>query len=124
MLCLLGDKMDDRLSKALEFANYRQTLAIQRKTLKEKVSGRLTYGHASGIFKIDRALITFVQMLIDQGRVENIPLIDSNDNPILIQNLEEFKDEILDRYFTATFEYFEEYQKIKSSRSVEKLLDL
>jgi hypothetical protein len=63
-------------------------------------------------------------MLIDQGRIENIPLIDSNDNPILIQNLEEFKDEIFDRYFTATFEYFEEYQKIKSSRSVEKLLDL
>jgi hypothetical protein len=38
--------------------------------------------------------------------------------------LNAFKDEILDRYFSATYEYLEEYQKIKSSRTVEKLLDL
>jgi hypothetical protein len=116
--------MDDRLSKALDFANYRQTLAIQRKTLKEKIDAKLTYGHAGGIFKIDRSLLVFVQMLIDQGRNENVPLIDSNENPILIPNLEDFKNEILDRYFTATYEYLEEYQKIKSSRTVEKLLNV
>jgi len=114
--------MDDRLSTALDFANYRQTLAIQRKTLKEKIDGQLTYGHASGIFKIDRSLIVFVQMLIDQGRKENVPLIDANENPVLIPNLEVFRDEILDRYFTSTYEYYEEYQKIRQSRTVEKLL--
>jgi hypothetical protein len=116
--------MDDRLSKALEFANYRQTLAIQRKTLKEKIDAKLTYGHATGIFKIDRSLITFVQMLIDLGRVENVPLLDINETPILVPDLLVFRDEILDRYFTATYEYHEEYQKIKSSRTVEKLLEV
>ena len=34
--------MDERLQKALDFSNYRQTLAIQRKTLKEKINARLT----------------------------------------------------------------------------------
>lgn len=116
--------MDDRLSKALDFANYRQTLAVQRKTLKEKINAKLTYGYGGGIFKIDRSLIVFVQMLIDQGRTENVPLIDNNENPILVTNLEDFKSEILDRYFSATYEYYEDYQKIKSSRTVEKLLDL
>jgi hypothetical protein len=116
--------MDDRLSKALEFANYRQTLAIQRKTLKEKIDAKLTYGHATGIFKIDRSLITFVQMLIDLERVENVPLLDINETPILVPDLLVFRDEILDRYFTATYEYHEEYQKIKSSRTVEKLLEV
>lgn len=116
--------MDERLSKALDFANYRQTLAIQRKNLKEKIDAKLTYGHNGGIFKINMALITFVQMLLDQGRNENVPLIDANENPVSIPNLTKFKDEILDRYFTATYEYLEEYEKIKSSRSVEKLLDL
>ena len=94
--------MDERLQKALDFSNYRQTLSIQRKTLKEKINAKLTYGCNGGLFKIDRSLITFVQMLIDQGRVENIPLIDVNENPILIPNLNDFRDEILDRYFTAT----------------------
>lgn len=116
--------MDDQLQKALEFSNYRQTFAIQRKILKEKIDARLTYGYNGGIFKIDRSLLVFVQMLIDQDRTTGIPLIDSNNNPILIDNLIVFKDEILDRYFTSTFEYFSQYQTLKSSRSVDKLLDL
>jgi len=116
--------MDDRLSKALEFSNYRQTLEIQRKTLKEKIDSKLTYGFSGGLFKIDRILIVFLQFLIDQGRTENIPLIDSNGNPVLVEDLVSFRDEILERYFTVVFEYYGEYQKIKNSRSVEKLIDL
>jgi hypothetical protein len=84
----------------------------------------LTYGHAGGIFKINRELIVFVQMLINQGRTENVPFIDENGNPILVADLQLFKDEIMDRYFTSTYAYYEDYQKIKSSRTVEKLLDL
>ena len=116
--------MDEQLKQALDFANYRQTFSIQRKLLKEKIDAKLTYGTAGGIFKIDQSLITFVQMLIDQGRTSNVPLIDANDNPVLISDLTAFRDEILDRYFTSTLEYFEEYEKIKKSRSVEKLIDL
>jgi hypothetical protein len=116
--------MDSPLKKALDFANYRQTFSIQRQTLKEKADAKLTYGIGGAIFKIDRPLITYVQMLVDQGRVNGVPLIDSNDNPTLIENLEEFRDEILDRYYTATLEYYEQYESLKKSRSVEKLLDL
>jgi len=116
--------VDDQLKQALDFANYRQTFSIQRQTLKEKIEAKLTYGIGGGIFKIDRSLIAYVQMLVDQDRVEGIPLIDSNDNPVLIDNLEDFRDEILDRYYTTTLEYYEQYQKLKKSRSVEKLLDL
>jgi hypothetical protein len=116
--------MDDRLKKALDFANYRQTFAIQRKTLKETTDAELTYGCNGGIFKIDRTLLNFVQLLIDQGRCDNVPLIDANDNPILIINLEEFRDEIFDRYFSTTYKYLELYSALKKSRSVEKLVDL
>lgn len=116
--------MEEILKKALEFSSYNQTLNIQRKLLKEKLDAKLTYGTAGGIFKIDRSLISFVQLLIDQDRIENIPLIDSNGNPVLIENLIEFKEEIFDRYFSATLEYLAEYDKIKKSRSIERLVDL
>lgn len=115
--------MDDALKKALDFAKYRQTLSIQQKILKEKIDARLTYGHNGGIFKIDRSLITFVQMLIDQGRTENFPILDVNNSPIMIDNLEKFRDEIFDRYFSSTLEYYEEHQALKKKRSVEKLID-
>jgi hypothetical protein len=116
--------MDDRLKKALDFSNYRQTVNIQRKNLKEKLQAKLTYGHAGGVFHIDRSLISFVQLCIDQGRTNGVPLLDSNDNPIMIDDLKVFRDEIFDRYFTASFEYLKEYEVIKKSRTVEKLLDL
>jgi hypothetical protein len=116
--------MDDVLKKALEFSNYNQTLNLQKKSIKEKMDLKLTYGYNGGLFKIDRSLIVFVQMLIDQGRIKNTPLIDFNNNPIMIFDLEQFRDEIFDRYFSATNECFAEYEKIKKSRSVEKLIGL
>jgi len=124
-MCVFYRRYHGRPSKScFRFFKYRQTLAIQRKTLRERIEGKLTYGHSGGIFKIDRTLLTFVQMLIDQDRTENVPLIDQNENPILIPDLKQFRDEILDRYFTSTYEYHEEYEKIKSSRTVEKLLNI
>jgi hypothetical protein len=116
--------LEESLKKALDFSNYNHTLSLQRKSLKEKLSAKMTYGHNGGIFKIDRSLITFVQMLIDQGRKQGVPLIDSNENPIMIDDLERFKDEIFDRYFGTILEFYDEFQKIKKSRSVEKLVDL
>jgi hypothetical protein len=116
--------MDDILKKALDFSNYRQTLSIQKRLLKEKIDAKLTYGYNGGIFKIDHTLITFVQMLVDQGRKNDVPLLDSNNNPILVNDLEKFKDEIFDRYFSSLYEYLEKDNEIKKSRSVEKLVDL
>jgi hypothetical protein len=116
--------MDDLLSKALNFSNYRKTLTLQRKILKEKIDAKLTYGHNGGLFKIDRELIVFVELLISMERIENIPLIDDNGNPILVEDLVTFRNEILERYFTTVFEYYGEYKKITESRSVEKLVDL
>lgn len=116
--------MEDQLKKALDFSNYRQSFSIQRKTLKEKAEAKLTYGFGGGIFKIDRSLISFVQMLVDKQRTSGVVLLDLNDNPVLIDDLEKFHEEILDRYFSVTNEYFEEYQNLKKSRSVEKLIDL
>lgn len=116
--------MEDLLSKALEFSNYRQTLAVQKKILKEKIDQELTYGFNGGIFKIDRSLISFLQMLIDRDRIIDVPLLDSNDVPILIPDVRNFLDEVLSRYFSSVYNYYEKIQQIKKSRSVEKLVDL
>jgi hypothetical protein len=116
--------MDDQLKKALDFSNYRQTFSLQHRVLKEKIEAKLTYGHNGGVFKIDQQLMTFVDCLCNAGRTSGVILIDVNNNPILVENLLEFKEEIFDRYFTSTFEYYEHVQELKKSRSVEKLLDL
>lgn len=115
--------MEDILQKALNFANYQQTFSIQRKTLKEKIDAKLTYGFNGGLFYIDQNLLTFVSMLCANERTSGIVILDSNNNPILIDDVLSFKDEIFSRYFETTNEYFEKFQVLKKSRSVEKLLE-
>ena len=121
---LIGDNMEDQLQNALNFANYRQSFSIQRKTLKEKIEANLTYGFGGGIFKIDRELISFTQTLIDKERISGVVILDQNETPVLIDDLQQFQDNIISRYFEATNEYFEQYQNLKKSRTVEKLIDL
>ncbi len=114
--------MDQHLKQALDFANYQQTFSIQKKVLKERIAAKLTYGFNGGLFRIDRTLLTFVDMLCAKGRTSGVVLLDANENPILVDDLEAFREELFQRYFEVTNEYFDQYQKIKKSRSVEKLI--
>lgn len=114
--------MDKQLKEALDFANYQQTFSIQKKVLKERMMAKLTYGFNGGLFRIDRNLLTFVDMLCTKDRTSGVILLDANENPVLVEDLNEFSEEIFRRYFEVTNEYFEQNQKIKKSRSVEKLI--
>jgi hypothetical protein len=115
--------MQEQLEKALNFANYQQTFTVQRKNLKERINAKLTYGVNGGLFFINHDLLTFVDMLCNNGRISGIVILDLNQNPILIDDMLAFKDEIFSRYFESTNEYFESFQNLKKSRSVEKLLE-
>lgn len=114
--------MSTTLSKALEFANYRTTLNNQKQALKVKTQGLLMYSINGGTFSVDRELITFCKMLLDQEE-EFCVLLDDYENPIRVE-LESFYDEILSRYNEATNEYYVEYEKLKKARSIQNVLDL
>jgi len=115
--------MNEQFQQALDFANYRQTLASKKRLLKEKAEANLTFGYNGGLFKINQTLLNFVHTLLSMDRTHNVVLLDNNDNPILIEDVEAFKDEIFDRYFTTSFQYYEEYKEFSKKRSVEKLLN-
>jgi hypothetical protein len=116
--------MDPRLKAALEFSDYRQTVNQQRQQLKDRIDAELTYGHNGGFFKIDRSLLTFLDLLISKDRTKNIPLFDLNQNPIMIADVVSFRDDIFDRYMTLAHASYLEYENIKKSRTVKKLLDI
>lgn len=115
--------MNQDYEKAIEFSNYQYSLSTKINRLKEQVDAKLTFGHNGGLFKIDQTLICFVELLINKNRTNNVILLDSNSKPVLIEDLNVFQQDILDRYFTSTNEYFELHEKIKKQRTVEKLAD-
>lgn len=115
--------MDERLEKALDFSNYMITLNNQKRVLKERFREQTMFYFNGGQFTVTKELMTFVNMLVDQGNDEDIVLVDDNETPILVKDLSEFQSEILDTYFTAANTYHAEYEKLKKNRSVEKLID-
>ena len=79
--------------------------------------------HLGGQFTVNKQLMTFVSMLVEQGNDEDIVLVDDNETPIIVKDLTDFQSEILNTYFTAVNEYHAEYEKLRKNRSVEKLVE-
>jgi hypothetical protein len=115
--------VDERLKKALDISNYMVTLNNQKRLLKEKFYENLIYFDSGSQFIVTQNLITFVKLLVESGYDTDVVLIDDNDIPVKIANLQDFYQNILDVYFRSANEYMNEYEKIKKSRTVEKLID-
>lgn len=115
--------MDERLSKALEFANYSVTINNQKKLLKEKFHEDMIFFIQGSQFTINRELLNFVNLLVERGNTEDTVLIDDNGIPVLIKDLEDFLVNIFDQYFQSANEYHEKYVELSKKRSVEKLVN-
>ena len=113
--------MDEKLSKALKFANFTRTFEDQKNILKESYFDSLIYYSQGGQFTVNQSLLTFVNLLLEKQ--DSAVIVDDNDNPFLIENLQEFYDNILDLYFQSSNEYFEKVKELKTKRSIEKLVD-
>lgn len=115
--------MEERLQKALEFANYRQTLNNQLHKVKVKAEGMLIFAKNGGSFTINRELICFLDYLL-RSKLSEATLLDDNNNPIHIQDIQLFLNDITTRYFEVTNDFLSEYQTIRKSRNVKSILEI
>jgi len=115
--------MDERLEKALEFSNYMVTLNNQKRVLKDQFRENTIHYFNGGQFTITKDLVTFVNMLVDKDNVHDIVLIDDNEMPVVISDLEEFLSNIIDQYFSAANKYHAEFQQLIKNRSTETLVE-
>jgi len=114
--------VDDRLRRALEFSNYRQTLHIHRENIKQRYDSQLQLIESGGIFYAKEKLISFISTLLDMGN-ESAIIIDSKNNPVNIKNLKEFKENLVEAYHQATNELYTEHQRLKKSRNIKAILE-
>lgn len=113
--------MDERLKKALEFANYRQTLNIQLHKAKIRTESFLIIAKNGGSFSVNQELICFLDYLVRTG-TSRASLLDDNNIPIQISDIDSFLKEVTTRYFEVTNDYLREYQSIKKSRDVKSII--
>jgi hypothetical protein len=116
--------MDERLEKALEFSNYMVTLNNQKRVIRNQYQEQIVCYFNGGQFTVTKELVTFVNMLVEKDNTDDIVLVDDNETPILIPDLESFLSDVIDQYFTAANTYYTEYQKLLKNRSTKKLVKI
>ena len=114
--------MDKRLEQALDFANFRLILSTRQENLKILMNNKLMLTYGGGLFKVDKELICFLQILANAGETSFV-FIDSNDIPILIEDLEDFGSKAIEKYTNAVWQYYNSYQKLSEAREIRKVVD-
>ncbi len=113
----------ERLERALEFSNTMQTFNLNKNNLKVKTQNLLNYSSSGGTFKVSQELINFINMIVVSG-IDEVILLDKNDIPIKIEDTKKFLEDISSLYFEVINEYYNDYQKLRSSRKIEKVLEI
>ena len=115
--------MDEALEKALDFSNYMVTFNNQKRIIREEYENDLIIYENGGKFSISRELLSFVGRLCDSANTKTV-LIDDNDNPILIEDLQKFMHDMRLQYLEVSTKYYEKYKKMIDKRNVESLVDV
>ena len=116
--------MDERIEKAFAVANYAATLSNQRRIISEEYNQKLVYYANGATFKVSPDLIAFIKTVLDLGHTADIPFLDANNFPVVIENVQEFLDNIVSVYFEALNEYTVKYSEIKKKRKIADIVEL
>ena len=116
--------MDERIEKAFAVANYMATLSNQRRIILEEFNQKTVYYTNGGTFKAGPDLINFIKNVLDLGHTNEVPFIDSNNFPVIINDVQEFFDNVVSIYFEALNEYSLKFAEIKSKRKIEDIVSL
>jgi hypothetical protein len=111
------ENLDQHLEHALSFAQYQTTLNQQKRLLKEKFDSNTLMAYNGGLFRITPEFLSGYD-------IESEWVLDINQQPIKIEDHQEFLNDARNIYRTAIKEYGEEYQKLRRQRSVRALTDL
>jgi len=114
--------MDSSLEKALKFSNYMATLDNQKRIILEKFQEQTVYYFNGGQFTVDLTLLSYVNILLSSTSTG--VLLDDKKIPILVTDLAKFYQDIFDTYHNSLTNYYNEYEQLKKSRTVEKLVEL
>ena len=116
--------MDERIEKAFEVANFMATLSNQRRLMIEEFNQKLIFYIGGATFKITPELISLTKTWIDIGTVKDRAFLDSNNYPVMIEDVQKFFDDITDQYSQAVNDYLAKFVELKSKRKVFNIVDL
>ena len=116
--------MNERIEKAFDVANYMATLSNQRRIILEEFNQTLIYYINGATFKINPELISFTKTVLDLGHTHTVVFVDTNILPIVIDDVQDFFDNIVAVYFESLNKYAVKYVEIAQKRKIEDIVEL
>lgn len=115
--------MDERLSKALEFSNFLETQNNQKRIFFTQYKEDLIFYANGHKITVSQQLISFCRSCVLSNETSTW-ILDDNDIPMYVADLEQFTHSIYKVYADASKKYLDAYETIKTQRSVQGLVDL
>lgn len=115
--------MDEALEKALEFSNFSVTLNSQKRVLKENYKEDLILYYNGGKFSVTLPLFSFIANL-NNLNIDKTVLVDDNETPIEINDIENFLELLTQKYADASNKYLQRYKELSKKRSIEGIVDV
>lgn len=115
--------MDQRLKEAIEYSNYRLTLATHKKNIRLRAEAIQLVSDSGGMFRASEQLILWLDYLIRNGTDQYV-LNDSNDQPILVKDIPSLHKKLADGHAKAMNLLHAENEKIKRARTIAKVADI
>lgn len=104
--------MENSLSASLEYANRMKQFNNQLRLLKEKCLENNTYYTQGHQFTVDLNLINYCLTLTNLKKDQQAILLDDYKQPVKIENLQQFYDDVIDLYQRNLNQYFTEYNQL------------
>ena len=115
-------KYDKDLIKAYNFGNYSRTIKNQIDLIKLKMKKKLQFSIHGGSFELTSDFIVYVKSYADQGVYRAI-FLDQFENPVQVDNVEEFYDKVHSIRRNVLNEFYEEFEKLRKTRNLTDMLD-
>lgn len=98
--------------------SYRYSLNLKRKFLFEKFLDNTIIAKNGGLFKINENFLCFLSQIKETTQF----ILDMNNNPIFIDNIQEFYQQAYKQYFTSLEEFAREIDSLKKQRNKQSLI--
>ena len=115
--------MDERLKKALDVANYMKIINAHKKNIYNRYEVLLLVNYSDGLFVADDRTIGLVNALVNNN-IYKRQIQDSNNIPIMIEDMKKFLEILLDSNFVAVNYLDSELKKLNEKRNIESILEI
>lgn len=110
------------LAQIMAEAHYQTTIKQQRELLVSKFQDACVVPHNGGIFDITPEFLAGLKLRVEHSETNQLWVVDRNSTCIKILDVDKFIQDSIEIYNQATEEFGNEWQALRTKRSVEAII--